>query len=250
MVATPAIETAVAASGGTGLLEPMAPEAMSQELEKIDDNLKKIYVDADDPPLIQAQLAKYSFRSIAKFQTFAFSSDKVTEICKSSGLGEQTQPNMGIISSIILAWQTCKAKTEATTRRDADKKNLGIDSVLKPGEYTTIKKQYENAHGVKSISDLPGASTIKKLDREIEDGEFTAWRLEELVSKKEVDEAIKAKNDDQGIPATVTMSGMMIRQQVRVKVGLPKDPEGFRKRIAILNAGIELSKLKNPNHEL
>ena len=38
----------------------------------------------------------------------------------------------------------------------------------------------------------PRASIIEKLDREIEDGEFTAWRLEKLVSKKEVDEAIKA----------------------------------------------------------
>ena len=95
MVATPAIETAVAARGGTGLLEPMVPESMNQELEKIDDNLKKIYVDADVPPLIQAQLAKYSFRSIAKFQTFASSSDKVTEICKSLGLGDQALPNMG-----------------------------------------------------------------------------------------------------------------------------------------------------------
>ena len=41
MVATAAIEAAVAASGGTGLLEPMEPAVMNQELEKIDVNLKK-----------------------------------------------------------------------------------------------------------------------------------------------------------------------------------------------------------------
>ena len=104
---------------------------------------------------------------------------------------------------------------------------------------------------------MVGRSYVNSLGRRllrsstgIEDGEFTPWRLEELVSKEEVDAEVKKKNDGLGIPVTVTLSGTMIRQQVRVKVGLPSDAEGFRRRMTILNAGNELAKLKNPNHQL
>ena len=64
------------------------------------------------------------------------------------------------------------------------RKILGIDSTLMPGEYTTIRQQFEIAHGKQEPGELPGASIIEKLDREIEEGEFTLWRLEERVSKR------------------------------------------------------------------
>ena len=249
MVAT-AITAAVAVENGTGLLAPMSPEEMEAQLKTLAIDLRQIYVKADVPDLIQAQLAKVSYRSVAKLRTFASSSDKVSDICKSLGLGEGSLAHMGIISSVILAWENCKTKSEAMDKHNAERKILGIDSTLMPGEYTTIRQQFEIAHGRQEPCELPGASIIEKLDREIEDGEFTPWRLEELVSKEEVDAEVKKKNNDLGIPVTVALSGTMIRQQVRVKVGLPSDAEGFRRRINILNAGIELAKLKNPNHQL
>ena len=127
---------------------------------------------------------------------------------------------------------------------------MGIKPTLRPGEYTTYKQQYEIAHGVKTADELPGASILEKLDKEIEDGEFKPFKLEEIVSKQEVEDAYDAKVEEQGIPTTTTLTGVLIRQQVKVKVGRPTNPEEFRKRFEILNAGIELSKLKIPNHPL
>ena len=48
----------------------------------------------------------------------------------------------------------------------------------------------------------------------------------------------------------MTSSGAVIRQQVRVKVKLPSNPEEFRRRFDLLWAGIELAKIKNPNHPI
>ena len=75
-------------------------------------------------------------------------------------------------------------KTETAARHDATKKNLGLEATLKPGEYTTYKQQYELAHGDKTADELLGASILEQLDKEIEDGEFIAFRFEEIVSKK------------------------------------------------------------------
>ena len=202
------------------------------------------------PDLIQARLALHAFTSIPKFQTFASSSDAVKETCKALGMEEVSLTMLSMISAMTLAWQTCKTRTESTAKYEAEKKNLGIEPTLRPGEYTTYKQQYEIAHGVKTADELPGASILEKLDKEIEDGEFKPFKLEEIVSKQEVEDAYDAKVEEQGIPTTTTLTGVLIRQQVKVKVGRPTNPEEFRERFEILNTGIELSKLKNPNHPL
>ena len=125
-----------------------------------------------------------------------------------------------------------------------------MNTLLKPAEYTTLQQQFKTAHGQLPPSELPGQTIVEQLDREIEEGEFTPFRLEEMPSKEEVIEANKTKTDNLGVPVTMTTSGAVIRQQVRVKVKLPSDPEEFRHRFDLLWAGIELAKLKNPRHPI
>ena len=160
-----------------GLLEKMEPAEIELNLKNLDDNLRSIYNDSEVPDLIQARLALHAFTSIPKFQSFAFSSDAVKETCKALGMEEVSLTILSMISAMTLAWQTCKTRTESTAKYEAEKKNLGIEPTLRPGEYTTYKQQYEIAHGVKTAEELPGASILEKLDKEFEDGEFKPIKL-------------------------------------------------------------------------
>ena len=67
MVASDAVLAAVAAEGGAGLLEKLNPEEIAANITLINENLKRIFNDADVPELIQARLAMCSFTSIATF---------------------------------------------------------------------------------------------------------------------------------------------------------------------------------------
>ena len=147
MVASDVVLAAVAVEGGTGLLEKMKPDEVAANIAKINDNLRKIFNDSDVPDLIQARLAMCPFTSIAKFQTFASSSESVKETCKELGLKAVTLPTIAMISGITLAWKTCKTRHDSAAKHDAEKKQLGIEPTLRPGEYTTYKQQYEIAHG-------------------------------------------------------------------------------------------------------
>ena len=172
-------------------------------------------------------------------------------MCTRLGLGPQeSMENHGMAASVVLAWQNCSQLQKAITANNAEKKILGMNSLSKPAEYITLQQQFKTAHGKLPPSELPGQTIIEQLDREIEEGEFTPFRLEELPSKEEVVEANKSKTDNLGVPVTMTSSGAVIRQQVRVKVKLPSNPEEFRRRIDLLWAGIELAKIKNPNHPI
>ena len=100
------------------------------------------------------------------------------------------------------------------------------------------------------VSQLPGSTIVEQLEREIEEGEFTSFRLEELPSKEEVTEANETKRDQLGVPVTMTLTGAMLRRQVRVKVEPPALSEAFRKRIDILWADTAMANLKQTRHPL
>ena len=111
-----------------------------------------------------------------------------------------------------------------------------------------MQLKFKTAHGKRTPAEIPGASIIEQLDREIEEGEFPPFRMEELPSKEEVMAANKDKNDYLGIPVALTASGHYLKQQVRVKVRAPRHSEEFRMRIELLWAGIELAKIRNPHN--
>ena len=95
------------------------------------------------------------------------------------------------------------------------RKVLGINSTIKPQEYTSLQLKFKTAHGKRTPAEIPGASIIEQLDREIEEGEFTPVRMEEFPSKEEVTAANKDKIDNLGIPMAMTASGHYVKQQVR-----------------------------------
>ena len=103
MVASDVVLAAVKAEGGVGLLEKLNPDEIAANIASINENLRKIFNDADMPELIQARLAMCSFTSIAKFQTFASSTETVKETCKELGLMKVSLPTIAMISAITLA---------------------------------------------------------------------------------------------------------------------------------------------------
>jgi len=139
-----------------------------------------------------AQITQATFCSVAKFQVFAFNPEGVMAMCTRLGLDPMDSlENHGLAASVVLAWQNCSLIQKAITANNTEKKLLGMNTLLKPAEYTTLQQQFKVAHGQLSPSELPGQTIIEQLDREIEDGEVTPFRLEELPSKEEVTEANK-----------------------------------------------------------
>ena len=71
---------------------------------------------------------------------------------------------------MVLAGQSCKEIQTATAASTAEKKILGLNTVLKPAEYTTIQQQLKVAHGKFPPPGLPGATSIEQLDETLNRG--------------------------------------------------------------------------------
>ena len=92
-----------------------------------------------------------------------------------------------------------------------------------------------------------GTPIIEWLEKEVEEGAYSAPRLNELPSRKEVMEAAAniGKQDTLG-EVTITATGNRINMPSRVKVPMPRNPEELRERLGLLAAGIEFFKIKQP----
>ena len=158
-------------------LEPMTEPEMALEIAKLQPDLRQQFAAAGVTDLVMAHIAKATFCSVAKFQVFAFSAEGVMQMCTRLGLDPQeSMENHGMAASVVLAWQNCSQLQKAITANNAEKKILGMNTLLKPAEYTTLQQQFKTAHGKLPPSELPGQTIIEQLDREIEEGEFISFR--------------------------------------------------------------------------
>ena len=89
---------------------------------------------------------------------------------------------------------------------------------------------------------------MESMNQELEEGEFRAPRLIEIPSQAEVEKAIEAKTDSQGVAGFQTSTGLRVSQNIKVKIPPIEDPEEYRTRINLLAAAVEFTKIKNPGY--
>ena len=190
-------------------------------------------------------LGIYKFDSVKKFQCFGTTEDGVRTSCELLGLKATAIEELSEIASITAAWNALKAYQAVEDKTRADNKMMGLPNKLRPAEYAAVRQAYERTQGgkVEEVR-LPGAPIIEWLEKEVEEGEYSAPRLNDLPSRKEVMEAAAnvGKQDSLGLAVTITATGNRINMPSRVKVPMPSNPEELRDRIGLLAAGIEFFK--------
>ena len=227
-------------------LQAMESEEINDLVSKVSPDLLMQYEQAGVSQHLMAVLAKYNFTTIRMIQMFGSTLEAVEAQLVVLGLEAKTgMEAFSQIAAFKCAWSACKAMSVAEEQHQAEKKILGMTRLLKPAEYKRIQSSFERVHGKQPDTHLPGSCILEQLEKEIEEGELHASRLTELPSKAEVLAADRDRKDAQGCPVMLTMTGTMIRQSIKVKVPLPKDPEDLRYRIRLLYNATEFTKLKN-----
>jgi hypothetical protein len=206
------------------------------------------------PEHVQATLADAGFTSSKLYRFFGETAKEVKESAMLMGLNpKEDWKAAGIIAKLQLIWSNTAMCEVAEEKDRAEKTMLGITPSGSSTDYTTVRKQYESLPGNKKQKKrrLPGNSIIDKIEAELLTGEFKAPRLIELPSKEEVDAAEEARVAANGVQVFPVLSATGVARMTlpaRTKVPPIEDSGDFRNRIDLLEAGIDSSKIKNPNH--
>ncbi len=143
------------------------------------------------------------------------------------------------ISNLIEVWTAARARSEAKDKEDAAARAEGRARVLPVPTHVAMRRAHEKIHGKVTDAEFPCRFWIQTRAEQVEDHDFKAESLTDVVSVKEAGE----ENPETGLLFNPT-TGAVRSTQPRVKVQPPKDPEELRYRYRLMKAHWEIIRAK------
>ncbi len=156
-------------------------------------------------------------------------------------------PEEGIESRIkaahlVNAWRAAKERVSRQEAMDAEARAEGRPRELPRPSQISIRKGYEEAHGELDASVCPSFGYSNDRVVQIEENDFRAEALSQVVSFEEARE----ETADPELSFSLTRASTVKLSRTRARVPPPKDAEELRARYKIMSAHWEMMKLKHP----
>ena len=93
----------------------------------------------------------------------------------------------GQVASYLVAWQTAKTRIKMQAEAEATSELREWAKPIPQTDYVAIKHAYAKSYGELEDKQIPSKEYLEKKLHELENGEFRAEALTEVVSRDEVD---------------------------------------------------------------
>ena len=197
--------------------------------------------DVDDD--LQAAFFTNGITTIQKFSSFFRSEDDLIEVMRDSfatdaanGLEARAQ-----LASVICAWRETQTKQKRQAEVEAEMDTREWTKPIPTGDYINLRNAFTRVLGKIEDKVIPSKEYMEKKLQELENGEFRAELLSEVVSKDEVDPDIMVLIFDS--------KGALSVKKGSTTVALPTGPEQLRRRLSVMLHCILMLALKHTNRE-
>ncbi|CAL1134668.1 unnamed protein product [Cladocopium goreaui] len=230
--------------------EPNADVSQVQKLQTEKEALKKGGADlrftlsrndVDDD--LQAAFFTNGITTVQKFSSFFRSEDDLIQVMKDSfatdadeGLQARAQ-----LASVICAWRETQTKQKRQAEVEAEMDTREWTKPIPTGDYINLRNAFMRAHGKVEDKVTPSKEYLEKKLQELENGEFRAELLSEVVSKDEVDPDIM-------VPVFDSKGSLSVKKGT-TSVALPTGPEQLRRRLTVMLHCVLMLALKHTNRE-
>ncbi len=150
-------------------------------------------------------------------------------------------------SRVINAWRASRERIKKQTELDAEARAEGRAREMPRPTQISLRKAYEEIHGEVDDSEFPASSYNNDRMTQIEEGEFRAEALSQVIS---FEEAREEAGDLSDMNLTLTKSSTVKLTRARLKVPMPRDPEELRARYRTMQLHWELMKMKHADREI
>jgi hypothetical protein len=140
---------------------------------------------------------------------------------------------------LVACWEVAKDRFAARSKLTAEAESTGLPRVRLKGDVKSLKRAYVDVHGRLDDACVPAAAYLEKLLNGIEDAEFEAESLKEVLAKSEEEEADL-------VPRFTPDGG--IKMRTLKKVGkMPESTEEFRRKLEVMGHAWGIVALKHRN---
>ena len=192
---------------------------------------------------LQAAFFTNGITTIQKFSSFFRSEDDLIQVMRDSfgtdaadGLEARAQ-----LASVICAWRETQTKQKRQAEVEAEMDTREWTKPIPTGDYINLRNAFMRVHGKIEDRVTPSKEYMEKKLQELENGEFRAELLSEVVSKDEVD-------PDVMVPVFDSKGSLSVKRG-STTVALPTGPEQLRRRLSVMLHCILMLALKHTNRE-
>ena len=219
------------------------PIAREEALKKGGADLRFTLSRNDVEDDLQAAFFTNGITTVQKFSSFFRSEDDLIQVMKDSfgtdadaGLQARAQ-----LASVICTWRETQTKQKRQAEVEAEMDTREWTKPIPTGDYINLRNALMRAHGKVEDKVTPSKEYLEKKLQELENGEFRAELLSEVVSKDEVDPDIM-------VPVFDSKGSLSVKKGT-TSVALPTGPEQLRRRLTVMLHCILMLALKHTNRE-
>ena len=189
--------------------------------------------------VLQAKLSVAKVRSISRMSTVADDRAAMRKFCVDVLTLDETR-DVVEIASLVDAWESANTRVSVRNKAEAEAGVANIPKALSKVEVQELLVKFQRVHGVKlEDRNTPAASTLEQIFDQAEQGEFKNMSLVQFLSREDVEADV--------LGATVEKS----TGTLKIKKGYgecpkPRNPEDFRKRMAVVAHSYLMAQLKYP----
>ena len=224
---------------------PLAPAPVPDEeiIKTAATDLRFLLSHNDVSEEIQLELYRQKINTIQKFSSFFRSEDDLIQVLArnfnidaAAGLDQRAQ-----VAAVMVSWRESATKVKRQAEVAAEMDTRDWTKPIPSSDYIILRNSYQSVYGPLEDKVTPSKEYLEKKLQELEQGEFRAENLTEVVSRDEVD-------PDVMVPLLDSRGNFSIKKGSSV-VALPTGPEQLRKRLSVMQNALLMLKLKYTGRE-
>ena len=192
---------------------------------------------------MQALFFEQGITSVNKFSSFSRDEADLIQVLRdefgldaAASLSDRAQ-----VASIICSWKDTQTKAKRQSELEAEMNTREWSKPIPTGDYVQLRNSYSQIHGVLDDKVTPAKEYLEKKLQELENGEFRAETLSEVIAKDEVDPDVLT-------PIFDTKGNLSVKKGSSM-VPLPSGPEQLRRRLSIMQNCMMMLSIKHVSHE-
>ena len=223
----------------------MADEGPSQEeiLKSASSDLRFLLTRNDVGDAVQEKLFRHQVLTTQKFSSFFRSEDDLVRVLADSfdldanaGLAQRAQ-----VAAVLVSWRESLTKMKRQAEVEAEMDTRDWAKPIPTSDYIILRNSYQSTFGHMEDKVTPSKEYLEKKLQELEQGEFRAETLTEVVSRDEIDPDVMVPILDSKGNFSVKKGG--------TTVPLPTGPEQLRRRLTVMQNALLMIRLKHTGRE-
>eukprot|EP00435_Cladocopium_sp_Y103_P069864 s20_g34.t1 len=221
----------------------VGPVPLDEALRKGSSDLRFTLSRNDVTDQLQAAFFNNGITTIQKFSSFFRSEDDLIAVLRDSFATDAAQGReaRSQVASVICTWRETQTKMKRQAEVEAEMDTREWTKPIATGDYINLRTAFMRVYGKIEDRVTPSKEYLEKKLQELENGEFRAENMSEVVSKDEVD-------PDVMVPIFDSKGSLSVKKGATL-VPLPTGPEQLRRRLSVTLHAILMLALKHSNRE-